>query len=223
MGKVSAIVSAYYAVDFLNGRIENLMQQSPRPEIVIIAQEGSKEAEIAAGYDVKLITTPDIPTIYVCWNMGIKEASGEYITNSNSDDRLYKGALAKLTDTLDKYPKYAVAYGDQDIVEKMGGDPISRYTWAEGGFDKLMEGCFIGPMPMWRRKLHDKYGYFDGEMHSSGDYEFWLRIAKAGEMFFHVREPMGAYLRRKESAENREPLRSLWETARARGRYKVLL
>lgn len=226
MTTVSSIVSAYYAEPYLEGRLENLVAQNPQPEIVVICQSGSKEHDIVIDFmrrndaEITTVLTPDIPTVYAAWNLGINAAKGEFITNSNSDDRLYPGALAKLAAALDGNKKYSVAYSNVDITEKIGGDITGRYEWAEGGIEALLTGCFLGPMPMWRKSLHDKYGMFDGEMHSAGDYEFWMRIAKAGEKFFHVREVCGVYLKRHDSAEHRLKLRSIWEQARARGRYR---
>lgn len=225
MTAISCIVSAYFADKFLEGRLQNLLAQKAQPEIVIVCQRDSKEHEIALAYGhqsdrITLVLTTDIPTVYGAWNKGILAASGEYVTNSNSDDRLYPGAIAKLANALDRNRKYNVAYSDADVVGELGGVPTGRYEWAEGGIVDLLKGCFLGPWPMWRKELHNKYGYFDAEMKSAGDYEFWLRLAKAGEKFFHIREVTGAYLKRPESLEHQFKLRSLWEQARARGRYR---
>ena len=70
------------------------------------------------------------------------------------------------------------------------------------------------------KSLHDEYGLFDSEYHSSGDYEFWLRLAKNDVKFQCIPEPLGAYFDRRNNIENREPLRTQWETARARGEYR---
>ena len=226
MGTVSAIVSAYYAEEYLEGRLANLTAQTPQPEIVVICKRESREHDITLDFmrrndaAITVIVTDDIPTVYKAWNVGIEAASGDFITNSNCDDRLYPGALAKLAAAMDGNKKYSVAYANVDIVETIGGAPVGRYEWAEGGIQALMTGCFLGPMPMWRKSLHAKYGGFDADMHSAGDYEFWMRLAKAGEKFFHVRECVGAYLKRPNSAEHRFKLRSIWEQARARGRYR---
>lgn len=223
MPKVSAIISAYYAEEFIEGRIDNLLRQSLMPEVVVVCQRGTAEHLTATKYradEVKVVLTDDVPTIYTAWNLGIQASTGDYLTNANSDDRLYPGALAKLAKALDDHPKYAVAYSDADVVEALSGPPVNRYEWDEGGLNTLLIGCFMGPWPMWRRSLHDKYGLFDAEMYSAGDYEFWLRLASKGERFFHLREVTGAYLSRAESAEHKFKLRSLWEQARAQGRYR---
>lgn len=220
--RVSAIVSAYYAEQYLEGRIDNLLSQTEKPEIIVIAQKGSKEAEILERYPQAVtILTDDIPGVYEAWNMGIKAAGGKYITNANCDDRLAPHALKKMADILDKETTYSVVYPDVDIVTEIGGNPKGQYRWLEGGIKELLTACFLGPMPMWRKSLHDRFGYFDEDYKSAGDYEFWMRLASQGVKFYHVRdEILGAYLKRDNSVEHREPLRSLWEENHARMKYR---
>lgn len=220
--KVSAIVSAYYCDKWLKGRIDNLLDQDIKPEVIVIAQGESKEMEIARTYpELVLIGTKLVPPVYEAWNMGIRIARGEYITNANADDRLYPGALSRMVEALDQAPRrVALAYGNVDIVQEPGGEPYSRYNWAQGGLHELLQGCFIGPMPVWRKEIHENIGYFDEAYHSSGDYEFWMRMAKNRYQFIKMEEePVGAYTKRKGSIEHREPIRTLWETARARATY----
>lgn len=220
MHKVSAIVSAYFSAAFLAGRIDNLLDQDPQPEIVAVCQEGSEDARILRGRkDVTVIYTANIPTIYQAWNLAIRQAQGDYLTNANTDDRHYTGALGLLARALDEHPEISVVYGDNDIVREIDGDPVNRHQWIDADLPTLRQVCCVGPMPMWRRALHDEYGYFDAEMHSAGDYEFWLRLASGGARFLHLPRAVGAYMKRRDSAERRESLRTLWETARARSRY----
>lgn len=220
MYKISAIVSAYYAETFLQGRLENLMQQTVKPQIVVVCQKDSEEHSVTKKFEADLILTEDVPTVYAAWNKGLLISEGEYITNANCDDRLHPVALERLAQELDAHPQCAVAYSNVAIVEKPDGPVVGQYQWAEGGLAKLLEGCFLGPMPMWRRKLHEKYGMFDESLHSAGDYEFWLRLASRGEKFRHIKEVLGVYLNRKDSVEHRELIRSTWETARVRARYR---
>lgn len=226
MTAVSAIVSAYYADEYLQGRLDNLLGQTLIPQIVVVCQRDSAEMEIAKKFQAEhdnvltICSTPLIPTVYDAWNLGLRVCSGEYVTNANSDDRLDHDALRMLAKTLDKYKDYSVAYPNVERVDKIGGDPIGSFIWKEGGLAELLSGCFIGPMPMWRKSLHDKYGDFDGEFASAGDYEFWLRIASKGEKFRHVNRFLGDHLEHPGALEHRSPVRTTWETARARAKYR---
>jgi GT2 family glycosyltransferase len=229
MAKVTAILSTYFDLQYLQGRLDNLAEHELHPELIIVHEKGAKEAGVIEQWQyensdyrgsVQILVTDGIPTLYSTWNDAIKIAEGEYITNTNTDDRLYPGALQKMIDILDANPDYGVVYPNVHRLEKIDSEPFGQFDFAEGDFDLLLNGCFLGPMPMWRRSLHDEYGYFDGDYHSSGDYEFWLRLALGGVKFYHIREVLGAYLDRKESVEHRQPNRTVWETARARSRYR---
>lgn len=222
--KVTAIISAYYAEKYLERKIENLLSQSLIPQIMVVAKRGSKEEAIAGVYGLAPILTDDIPTVYSAWNLGIQASDGEFITNANSDDVHYEGAIEKLANTLEKEKHYAMAYFNVDRIESLE-DPktIGRFEWGEGGLKELYwNGCFLGPMPMWRRSLHEKYGLFDGVFHTAGDYEFWMRLAAGGEKFFHIKQVLGAHLERADSLEHRSGLRSTWESAKARAEYRQL-
>jgi glycosyltransferase involved in cell wall biosynthesis len=225
---VSAIVSAYFCADFLLPRLRNLLEQACAAEVVAMCQAGSDEESIARDALEHrrgvIVTTPDIPTVYAAWNLGIAASHGEYLTNANSDDWLAPDGLGTLAAALDARPDVAVAYGDQDVVESLVGgffdaQRIGGFRWMEGGFPELLKMCFLGPMPMWRRELHAKYGMFDEHMVSAGDYEFWLRLAAKGEAFFHVRKVIGLYMQRADSVEHRNADLAARETRIARMRY----
>ncbi len=227
MTKLTGLLSTYYDLPLLQGRLDNLVDQAI-DEVVVIVEKGSKEMDVIFEWQEQaqhfipfmFVVTDGIPTLYDAWNQGIAIAEGEYLTNINTDDRLYPGALQKMIDVLDNNPDIGVVYPDVDRVDEIDGEPFDTYTWAEGDLAVLLRGCFLGPMPMWRKSLHDEYGLFDPDMHSSGDYDFWLRLANAGVKFQRIAEPLGAYFDRAESIEHREPIRTTWETARSRGKYR---
>ena len=228
MVKLTGLLSTYYDLPLLQGRLYNLIDQN-LDEVIVIAEEGSEELRVINNWRSKhtlvrirfrFIRTAGVPTLYAAWNDAIDLSDGEYLTNINTDDRLYPGALQKMIDVLDDNPDIGVVYPDVDRVDEIDGEPFGQYNWAEGGLAALLRGCFLGPMPMWRKSLHDEYGLFDPEMHSSGDYDFWLRLAKNDVKMQRIPEVLGAYFDRPESIEHREPIRTTWETARSRGKYR---
>lgn len=225
--RVTAIVSAYFCAPFIRRRLDNILAQSLVPYIVIVAQQGSEEASEVAKWrsdnpiPSSLLLTSNVPTVYDAWNKAITHSEGTYITNANSDD-LYTDpdALRKMAHLLDHTPVAAV-YANVDVVDA-NGRHVGTYDWKEGGFKELMQGCFLGPMPMWRRNLHETYGLFDGSLAVAGDYEFWLRIAEGGERFEKIPGTLGVYCKRPDSREHRQPLLTTIETARVRARYREI-
>jgi len=224
---VSAIVSAYKAEDFIAHCLKDLVEQTLEPEIVVVCQEGSPEQLTATQFAnrgfVTIVSTLDIPTVYEAWNLGIKAASGKYITNANTDDRHDPDAYKIMTTVLEANPDIDLVYHNSYItwkpnqtVEKFVKDAKGTlvtgrhvnepgiFIWGEYSKARLGHGCFIGPQPMWRADLHQKHGYFNGSLKSAGDYDFWLRIAKADNMQ-HINLPLGLYQARIDGVEMGDP------------------
>jgi GT2 family glycosyltransferase len=219
MPKVSAIISAYYCEEFLEGRITNLLNQSLVPEIIVVCQIGSEEADICEPFPGINLWTVDVPTIYRAWNIGLCSTSGDYIINANADDRLSPDAIEVMAQALDDHPDKALVYGAVNVIGKYGEKPGNVIANRDGDYERLKSDYFIGPMPMWRRSLHDKYGYFDETLQICGDYDFWLRCAKGGEKFYRLPRVVGTYLKRTDSAEHRNPILSKYENQLVRERY----
>lgn len=198
---VTAIVSAYFAEDWLENRLRNLEQQVPAPEIVVVAQRDSTEAGIAQHHDCMWILTDGIPTIYAAWNIGIRAANNEYLTNANCDDEAYPGIYAEMEHILDEHPEIALVYGDNDVTDGLNKGVHHRMV---GGYELLQKYCYVGPFPMWRKSLHVQYGLFDERYQVCGDYEFWLRVSSHGELFYHMNKSVGLYRVRANSAEHRD-------------------
>ena len=108
----------------------------------------------------------------------------------------------------------ALVYADVIITETENETfenctPVGYFSWMNWKREDLLnKGCFMGPQPMWRRNVHDEYGYFDDSFVTSGDYEFWLRISQTNT-FLHLSIRLGLYLRSPGSIEhsNREKQR----------------
>lgn len=224
--RVSALVSAYKSEEFYTDCIKDLMQQTlwdkSELEIVVICQRGSWEHEQVKTSDIPLtvVVTKDLPSVFEAWNRGAKAAHGEYLTYANTDDRHDPTAFEIAADIMDARPEIDLTYHDSFITWKrnQGYEEFKRendgvdlvvgrvqdkpgiFVWPEYSLDKLKQGCFMGPQPMWRANLHQKYGYFHPDFPIAGDYEFWLRFAKEDNIY-HIPCPLGLYLARWDGVE----------------------
>lgn len=225
---LSAIVSTYAAERFLRGCLDDLLQQTiaDRLEIIVIdADSPQNEREIVAEYpSVVYLRAPEREPLYASWNRGIRAARGRYVTNANTDDRHRRDGLQRLVEALESDPGAAVAYGDVALTFRENATlddttPVVFYRWPDYDRRSLFRAAYIGPQPVWRRELHERYGWFDDSLRIAGDYEFWLRMAAGGERFVHVAEPLGLYLASATSIEHRDPRRSFRESELARERH----
>lgn len=206
MNKVSALVSAYYCAGYLEERIANLADC----EIIVVCKNNSPEYWIAKQYkDVKLIITPDVPTIGKAWNEAARLATGNYLVTANADDAFLPGGLEEMARVLDDNPQVGLVFSD--VMRRDGANSVhwKRTNFPEGEVDadalreELSRRSFIGPMPMWRKELHEKLGYFDERMIVSCDYDMWRRMAENGVGFWYIPRALGEYLYRDDSLEHR--------------------
>jgi len=213
---VSAIVSTYNSERFIKGCLEDLEAQTIANQLeIIVVDSGSEQnegdivREFQSRYDnIKYIRTENRETVYAAWNRGIRASSGKYITNANTDDRHRRDAYEVMVKILEALPEVALVYADLLITETENETferctPVGRFRWLNWDRKDLLKGsCFMGPQPMWRRSVHEEYGYFEDSFVTSGDYEFWLRISQT-HTFLHIPVLLGLYLRTSESIEHR--------------------
>lgn len=204
---VSAIVSTYNSEKFIEGKINDLLSQTiaDKLEIIIIDSNSQQnEKSIIEKYqqkfnNIKYLRTENRETVYQAWNRGIKMASGKYLTNSNTDDRLRSDALQVMVDYLEAHPEEALVYADFYIT---GYDNQTFEKHIRTGYsikpdfnpDIMLHGCHMGPQPVWRKSVHEKIGLFNEALKAAGDYEMWCRMVASGYKLKHLQEFLGLYL-----------------------------
>ncbi|NCQ95435.1 MAG: glycosyltransferase [Microcystis wesenbergii Mw_QC_B_20070930_S4] len=206
--KVSVIVSTYKSAEFIQGCLEDLVTQTlyekGEVEIIIIdsaspENEGEIIQEFQENYpNIIYQRTQERETIYCAWNRAIKLARGLYLTNGNTDDRRCFNALEIMANYLDNNREISLVYADQLITtiknDTFATTPaLKHWNWPNYSYQQMRQGCCVGSQPMWRKMLHDKYGYFQENFRCAGDYEFWLRIGSQGEKMALIPDILGLY------------------------------
>lgn len=203
--KVSIITSVYNGDNFIAGFLSDITRISifQDSELILInANSPGNEEPIIKEYMKKF---PNIiykkldndPGLYATWNLAIKMAKSDYITNSNLDDRRNPESLEKHIKTLEENPNIDLVYSGYFITyEPNQSFEFNNYKWFVESIEfspKNMQLCIAGPMPTWRKSLHEKYGYFDESFSSAGDFEMWNRAASQGCKFKSLPEYSGLF------------------------------
>jgi len=216
---LSAIISAYNCKLFLHKCFQNLTNQSlfkrNQLEIIVFGCAFTEEEEnIIEEFKHKYPETLYVKSnkrelLYHAWNQGIKLASGQYITNANTDDRHHFECIERLVNKLEEQPDCDVAYGNlyksTMVNETFDDNDQSSPCYSQKFFPgSLLLHDFIGAQPVWRKSLHGKIGMFDESYEVVGDYEFFLRAASNGCKFGYVPEAEGLMLWHKNALSTKD-------------------
>ncbi|MCC3437710.1 glycosyltransferase [Microcoleus sp. PH2017_05_CCC_O_A] len=233
--QVSAIVSTYNSEKFIKDCLQDLIDQTLYKKglleiIVIDSASEQNEQEIVREFqktypNIVYDRTSERESLYASWNKAIKMSRGAYLTSANTDDTHRPDALEVMANYLDRHSQTSLVYADQ-LITTTANDTWAttkanqHWNWPSFDYSELERRCILGPQPMWRKSLHEKYGYFRSELTSAGDYEFWLRIGKT-ENIVRLPEILGLYYDNKQGLEHASPT-SQQETHRILEEYGII-
>ena len=233
---LTAMVSVYRGAEWIQGCLENLREQTLFAQgllqvVVIDARSPESEKSLVRPFLRKNPTrilyrrTWRRVTLYSAWNLAIRITSSRYLTSANVDDRHRMDALERLVEVLEGDSDVDGVYADQWITERphetfANNSAKERWGWPDYDPAILRRRCILGPQPVWRRSLHDRFGWFDASFASAGDWEFWLRCS-AEARFLRIPEVLGLYYRNPRGLEAANP-RAAAEDREVRRRHGLL-
>lgn len=117
-------------------------------------------------------------------NTGIRKAQGAFILPLDCDNKLCPGFAQKALPVLLQEPQVAVVYGDALLFgEKTGYSRVGPFH-----LQRLMLSNYIDACAVFRRSAWEAIGGFDEDRSIMmwSDWDFWLRMAFAGNRFHYL-------------------------------------
>ncbi len=191
--RVAVVASLYNAADKLTTLLTMLHQQSlaRRREIEVVlvdsnspADERGAFAAFAAEHDLPIVYARSAAreTIQAAWNRGIKLSRAPYITCLGADEGLHPDALRQLAAALDAEPAadWAIADSLVTTVDRDGVFNADVMPYDRRGYRQdlvYLETCYLSWVGgLYRRSIHDRFGWYDESFRAAGDTEFKCRI-----------------------------------------------
>jgi hypothetical protein len=164
-----------------SAKIESFINQNPRHKQILIN---------------------DYIRLYEAWNLAIKSSESEYICTYNADDQWRPDYLTKMVSYLDDHRNIAICSSGV-LITDVPNQLYPSWNHIIGEIPKLTyPRTTAGPSPMWRRSLHDTYGYF-GNYRVIGDARFWEALHAGGENFGLLEDDLVLYYASIDSLERR--------------------
>ena len=204
--KISIIIPAYNASNFLEEAIESAVAQTYDNYEIIVVNDGSKDEGATRAIAEKYVTNGQIKYIEKenggvssALNEGIKNMSGEYFSWLSHDDMYSPTKLENQVRLLqnNSNKELIVMCGNRQINEKtefINDGSIQRFENGSivSARDALISlynhGSFHGCSLLIPKAIFDKCGYFNEQLKYSQDLLMWSIIFLNGYQMIYVNE-----------------------------------
>jgi glycosyltransferase involved in cell wall biosynthesis len=204
--KCSIFCPIYKGEKFVEGYINDMFKQTifNETEFVFLdcnSPENEKDLlePLSQQYNNILYKKLDTdPGIYAAWNIAVKMCSSSIVGNWNIDDRKNNNSLEILLKAFERDESldlvYGLTYVSTKANEKYEDNTYEHvYPCLPHSLKNLLMNNSPHCMPLWKKSLHDRFGYFDENYRTASDGDMWLRSAVGGAKIYMVNHPVGLY------------------------------
>ena len=180
--KISIVTGTYNSQEYIGDCVASITNQTYDAIDHIIIDGASSDNTVNTIKSLpnrvsKLISEQD-EGIYDAMNKGLKMATGDVIGILNSDDFYNSDDVIQKVASAFENPEIDIVFGDLYYVNQKNPDKIVR-KWSSGPFQN---GAFkkgwhpAHPSFFVRKRVYEKYGYFDLDFELAADFELMLRF-----------------------------------------------
>jgi glycosyltransferase involved in cell wall biosynthesis len=250
MNKIAVLIANYNYGNFIQDAINSCVNQSRRPDFVIIVDDGSTDNSqevifknivghtrlIENGLEIFQAKIQDIPIIFIplretrgpsfVRNLGIdiSKSNADFYQILDADDIMHRDKLKIFEHKFNESQEIGVVYGDYDILNLSTGNIIREFKEPYVK-RRLLEECIVHSGAMIRTSallaVADQFGYYDVNMRTCEDYDLWLRISEK-YVIVHVPESL-TLVRVHQNNSTNSVKNEIWQNNWARIREKLRL
>jgi glycosyltransferase involved in cell wall biosynthesis len=176
---------------YLSECLESVRAQTPAVEHIVV-DGGSTDDTLRIlreARDVHWVSGTDAG-MYNAINQGFRLAQGEILGYQNSDDR-YAGsdAVAQVVAHFEHHPELDVVFGNFRWIDPLGAPCTSRRLRRAPRSLRALESRNVIPPHatfLRARLVRDEGFWLDPTLRYAGDWEWFLRLYRAGKRFGHL-------------------------------------
>jgi hypothetical protein len=188
---VAVLVATFNRAKYLGECLDSLLNQTRQLDQVIVIDDGSTDEtpQVLASYGDRIqVVSKANGGKSTALNLGLQHAWCDWVWFFDDDDVALPDAAQRLLEALHNNPQASFVYSQQIIGRERAGHPMLRervvrlaeppagglFNQALKQFPFLMQGMLVS------RQLVEAVGRFDERYLRGQDYEFCLRMIRAG-------------------------------------------
>lgn len=180
---------------FIRDALESVFAQTFKDYELLVIDDGSTDntAEIIKEYAGRLqYVYKKNAGVFSALNVGVRLAKGDYLAFLDADDMWLPQKLEKQLTVIEER-KAGFVYTAK-LMAKADGKPTGeiRPTRPAKSLFDLLNNHYVNMSALVRKELVEQAGMFDESIESSGDTDFWVRVAKIAP-FEYIDEPLLIY------------------------------
>ena len=211
--RISIVTPSFNQAPYLEEAIDSVLSQKDVEVEYIIVDGGSTDGsvQIIEKYSRHLaywVSEPDCGQAHAI-NKGMTRATAEVRAFLNSDDYYLPTALAAVIEHFNEHPETDLFHGCCRYVDQYGnkiGEQFASITQ----YDEIVDlwnvwwrqRQFVQPEVFWSRRIANRIGPFREDLRYVMDYEYWLRIIKAGGKVSSIARELTAFRHTPEQKSN---------------------
>jgi glycosyltransferase involved in cell wall biosynthesis len=213
---ISTIIPCYNHAALLPRAVESAAARADDLEReIIIVDDGSTDetpkvcAELAARHPEVRVIRQVNGGLSNARNSGMRAASGAFIHFLDADDYVAPSMYAVMAHALEEAPAAHVAYCGFEVIDPAGGQLVrSEGEPLAADMRERLRQSNLGPVHTFlvRREVVIAAGFFDEQLESCEDWDYWLRVALMGYRFVHVPRILAYYERQSSSMSRNYPI-----------------
>jgi glycosyltransferase involved in cell wall biosynthesis len=197
--KVSIVIPVYNGADYVAQAIESALDQTyPNIEVLVI-NDGSNDDEATAniarsfGQRIRYFEKAN-GGVATALNLGIEEATGDYISWLSHDDLYLPHKVATQIEFLRELDnREVVLYSDYHLIDEksrvLSTVRLDHQSLSRTPLYSVLRGSIHGCSTLVPSQAFETFGGFDTDLATTQDYALWFRMARQIP-FIHLPNPL---------------------------------
>lgn len=185
MGSISVIIPTRGRHHFLREAIASVLAQSELPHEIIVVDDGTGAREAVASLHplIRILDNEQRGPV-PARNLGVAAATGQIICFLDDDDWFTDASyLTEANRLIEAGAVFCYANGRLVFED---GRPDLPFEFPADASTLTRDNTILISGVVYRRSLHDGLGFFDEALPYYWDWDWYLRVARAGHALTHI-------------------------------------